>query len=731
MEVECLDLLLEIGTEEMPAGMMAGAIEGLAAAGRALMEKERLACESVLATGTPRRLVLHARGVAARQDDLAETVRGPAAVAAFDAEGRPTGAAAGFARSQGVDVGQLRVQETPAGRYVFADRVVPGRPAPAVLAEKLPALVDSLEFPRSMRWGAGEYRFIRPIRWVLALLGGEVIPFEVAGVASGRVTYGHRVLGPGPIEVADAREYFERLERQGFVLADHRRRRDEVDRQVQTVAAGIGGRPVVDDDLLNEVNHLVEYPTAFAGSFAADYLALPPEVLVTTMKHHQRYFPVTSPDGGLLPAFIGVRNGDRSRLDLVVAGNEKVLRARLADARFFFIEDTKRSLADYVDDLKAVLFQARLGTLRAKVERVRRLAGIMVDRLSLPEGEAAALAAEVDRAAFLCKADLATSMVYEFPELQGVMGREYARLSGESEGVARAIFEHLLPRFAGDEPPATPAGSIVSVADKLDTVVGCFGAGIQPTGSHDPYALRRQALGVLHVLSRADTGLRWPLGELCAAALEGYHVSHSGAAGPARADQAGADNAPGAEPPLRLDEAGKERLLSDVREFFLGRMRGLLADEGLSPVLEAVLRADTDFPALVGRRARALARLSGSADFEEALVINKRAANLAGKARGDEVRDELLGEESERVLWKALEEREPVIRAAVLREDYGAYFTHLAGLRGPLDGFLDNVMVMVDDEAVRGNRLALLRRVAGLCALVADLGHLQTALQTA
>lgn len=711
MPSEVRDLLLEIGAEELPAGQMEGAIAQLAERGRALLDSLRLGYESLDVTGTPRRLVLYVKGLAARQADRSENVRGPAAAAAFDAQGGPTPAARGFARGQGVAVEDLTVEDTPAGRYVFALRREEGRPAAEVLAEALPGLVEGMEFPRSMRWGAGEARFVRPVRWIVALLGGEVIPFGAAGARSGRLTYGHRVLGPGPFEVADPAAYWTVLEGAG-VIVDHRRRRDEVRRQVEAAAAAVGGRAVIDDELLEEVVFLVEWPAAFAGRFAPEYLDLPRQVLETPMKHHQRYFPVEAPDGRLLNAFIGVRNGGRDHLDTVIAGNEKVLRARLADARFFFAEDRRRPLADYVEELRGIVFQAKLGTVHEKVERVRRLAATLAAEVTAGGAGAsgASTAADparvIDRAAFLCKADLGTSMVYEFTELQGIMGAEYARLSGEEEAVASAIRDHLLPRFAGDELPRTPAGALLSVADKLDTIAGCFAAGIQPTGSADPYALRRQALGVTHILRGAGTGTgleRFSLAALIRRALAGYEGQPGLFAG-----------------------ADPDAVAGAILDFFFGRIRVLMAEEEgfRHEVVEAVLATGCDVPSELWRRARALATPADAPALAEAAAAYRRAANLAEKADTAEVRPDLLAEEEERVLWDALASAEAPARGRAAAGDYEGYFAEYARLRPAVDRFLDRTMVMVDDAAVRRNRLALLRRVADLGRAVADLGRL-------
>lgn len=698
------DLLLEIGTEEMPAALMGEAIDQLQTKAARLLQDERLACQGLEVYATPRRLVIYVKGLAGMQPDREELVRGPSAAAAFDAEGVPTRAALGFARSQGVAVEDLEVRETPGGRYVFARRVERGRPARAVLGERLPEMIRGMEFSRSMRWGNQDMRFVRPIRWIVCLLDSEVVPFEVAGAKAGRSTVGHRVLSEGFIEVPSAQDYFRLIEEKGRVIVDHRRRREEIRRQVEGVAASLGGRALIREDLLDEVNFLVEYPTAFAGWFSKSYLELPREVLITPMERHQRYFPVEGSDGRLLPAFIGVRNGGDYRLDLVVAGNEKVLRARLEDARFFFEEDRKKPLEAYLEKLRGVTFQARLGTMYEKVERIERLSEWIVSRAGVAggggqqpaEGNGRDLARVVRRAARLCKADLATSMVYEFPELQGVMGREYALLSREDQAVAQAIFEHLLPRHAGDCLPEGLAGAVLSVADKADTLAGCFAAGIQPTGSQDPYGLRRQALGIIHILRHRLPAMA--ISELLRFALAGYE------------GQAG------------LSAEEREAAFPALIEFFLGRMRVLLDESGFShEVVEAVLAAGFDRPADLWERAHALTAAMRTPVFADAVIVARRAGNLAAKAATTDINPSLLKEDEEVALWEALRDARPRIEKAFKSRDFPGYFAGLASLRKRLDAFLDRVLVMVEDEDIRLNRLALLAEVSRLAGMAADL----------
>ncbi|MBX6377106.1 MAG: glycine--tRNA ligase subunit beta [Clostridia bacterium] len=680
------ELVLEIGVEEMPAGVVAPALAQLAERAGAALAAARLAPASLESWGTPRRLTLYGTGVPEEQEPLRTRIRGPAAAVAFDAEGKPTRAALGFARAQGVGVADLQVEETPSGPYVFAEKVTPGRSAIAVLAEVLPQVVLGIEFPRSMRWGDGDARFVRPIRWVLALLDDAVVPFRLAGVESDRTTRGHRFLAPEPVVVPRASAYRQVLAA-ACVVVDPRERESVIRGQVEAAARQIGGRAVVEPDLLAEVTYLVEHPTAFVGRFDPSFLALPREVLTTVMRVHQRYFPVEDGAGHLLPAFVAVRNGDTRSLDVVVAGNEKVLRARLTDARFFYDEDRRRPLADRVPDLEHVVFQEQLGTMADKVRRVRRLAAWLATAAGLEAWEREAL----DRAALLCKADLLTAMVYEFPELQGVMGREYARLAGEAEAVAQAIYEHLLPRFAGDELPLTAVGAALAVADKLDTVVGGFGAGLQPTGSQDPYGLRRQALGILSILRGGMPEV--PLTAAVREAAAGYGFG--------------------------------EDVVEAVLTFFGGRLRGQMAEAGHDhDVVEAVLARGFGRVSDVWARAAALERCRREGPWDDVATVYRRAANLSRSAPSGALRAERLAEPAERELYEALAAAEPRARGAAGAGRYDDFFAAVASLRGPLDRFLDAVLVMSPDPEERANRLALLRRTADLAGLVAELDRL-------
>ncbi len=682
-------LLVEVGTEELPAGFLDQALPELREAAVAQLKELRIECGDVRVYGTPRRLALVVEGLPERQADLVREVKGPSRAVAFDESGQPTKAAQGFARSQGVAVDDLLVRETEQGAYVFAVLREAGRPVPEVLVEWLPRLVTGLHFPKAMRWGTGDLRFARPIRWLVALLDGEVLPVELDGVRADRVTRGHRFLAPAPIALQGAADYVERL-REAYVLVDPGERRQAVLDQVRQAAAAEGARALEDPDLVAEVANLVEYPAAVVGGFNPDYLQLPREVLITPMREHQRYFPLVDEAGRLLPKFIAVSNGPRTDMGLVRSGNEKVLAARLADARFFYEEDRRQPLDAYVPRLKDVVFQEQLGSIYEKMERVRAL----TEWLAGAVGAGEETRRTAVRAAELAKADLVTQMVYEFPELQGIMGREYALLSGEGDGVAQAIFEHYLPRHAGDELPATLAGSLVSVADKLDTIVGCFGAGLIPTGSQDPYGLRRQALGVARIAAGLPRG--FDLAQALARAKEGYGT--------------------------RL-EAETEGLVGRIMEFFQQRLRGLMQEEGLRhDIVEAVLRSGFADVAAAFQRARALARFSATGEFDSLITAYQRAANLAAKGDTDAVDAAALLHPAEQALYAAVEAAAAAVDACLVDGRFEEALTALAALRPHVDRLFEEVLVMAPEPEVRRNRLALLRRMTALCHRVADLG---------
>lgn len=693
------DLLLEVGVEEVPARFLPPALAQLEEKAVQMLQGARLSYAEVSALGTPRRLVLSARGLPPRQAGQTVKVRGPAYRVAFDEAGRPTRAALGFAAAQGVTVDQLTVEETPGGEYVFVRRWEEGLPTGEVLAALLPELLAQLEFPRTMRWGRGEHRFVRPVRWIVALLDDQVVPFSFAGVGSGRLSRGHRALAPGPLEIKEAAQYPGTLRAAG-VVADPRERRRRVQEQVEAAAREAGGYALADEELLEEVTFLLEHPTAVAGRFDPDFLSLPPRVVITVLRHHQKFFAVAKGEGSeqsLLPVFVGVRDGDARGLEGVKEGYERVVRARLADARFFYAEDLKVSLERWGRALEGMGFLEDLGNLAQKTERVEILAGFLAYAFGLDDR----LTRVCRRAARLCKADRATYMVRELPELEGIMGSEYALRSGEEPAVAEAIREHYLPRFAQDELPSSLAGMVVSLADRLDTLVGAFACGLEPTGSQDPYGLRRAAYGLVRILWAA--GLRLSLGW----AIEEAQAAYARVLG--REEMAKGPRA----------EEVKETLL----EFLRARVRNLFGEQGIrADFIEAVL-VGADDVADAWARARALQEVKDLPEFTDALAAFRRVATLAERAEEDTVDAALFREAAEREMWEAYLTAEPAARAYARQKEWRQFLAAVATLRPYVDRFLDRVLVMAPEEYLRRNRLALLRRLSELFRLVGDLSR--------
>jgi glycyl-tRNA synthetase beta chain len=680
------DLLLEIGVEEMPARYIETALVQMEEGLKRLLTENRIAHGQVATYSTPRRLTVVAMGVAESGEDVTSEVTGPPAKVAFDAEGKPTRAALGFAKVQGVDVKELAVKNTPKGDYLVANKREKGKPTAEVLPGILADLINSLSFPRSMRWGSVKMRFARPIRWLLVLFGDSVVQLEIAGVRSGDFTYGHRFLHPAKITINRPSEYLQALER-AFVIADHRRRKEMIKNQVTKKAQEGGCVAMIEEDLLDEVTNLVEYPTPISGRFDESFLEVPSEVIITSMSKNQRYFPVLGRDGALRPLFIAISNM-KDNLDEITKGNENVIRARLSDARFFFSEDKKTSLADLVLKLKGILFQEDLGTVYDKAQRLVKLSQFIAER-TYP-----GVVDKAKRASLLCKADLASQMVFEFPELQGVMGREYAVSSGEDEEVAIGIYEHYLPKSADSELPRTRVGIIVSLADKLDTVVGCLGVGLIPTGSADPYALRRQASGIVRMV--VSSGLRLSLSDMMDGALGllGDKLKR---------------------PP---DDVKK-----DVLEFTRDRIEPILRGEGFRyDEVDSVLSAGYDDLSDLWKRARAVSALRKSeGDFDHIITAFKRVFNILKGIEVQPLVDErVLVEREEKELYarfvQVREKAEPLIRS----QKYEEALTVMTELRKPVDDIFDEVMIMDKDERLRKNRLGLMRSVADLFLKVVD-----------
>ncbi len=705
-------LVFEIGTEELPPQAAWDGARQLRDAAEAELRSARIATGNVTAYSTPRRLVLIAEGVAARQADLVREVRGPAVKVAFTPDGRPSPAAEGFARAQGVGAGALERRATPQGEYVYAVRREPGAPTVAVLAELLPKLAGGLSFSKPMRWGTGTVRFARPVRWLVALFGRQVVACEFAGVRAGRKTRGHRSLHPRPISVPDAAAYDDAL-RGGSVLLDPSERRERIVKAARDEAAAVGGHPVLDEELLHETVQLVELPMVFAGRFADDFLELPREVLITVMQHHQKYFAIEDAHHTLMPAFLAVRNGDARGLEIVREGNEWVLRARLADARFFFEDDRKRTLADRVASLAGLVFLEKLGTMAEKTNRLAELARALGPRLGLDSAAVAILT----RAAHLSKADLVTQMVRELPELQGIMGGIYARLDGEPEGVGDAIRDQYLPR--GADLPRTAAGASLALLDKLDTLVGALSVGLVPTGSQDPYGLRRAANGIIAIVLAQN--IRLSLAVMCRAALAAYGVT---------------------------DAARQAHVETETLVFLRQRLRTVLIEEGISyDVVDAALEASASGPfapapidpqdaVAAAARARALAAFRRRPEFAGLYAAFDRASRIVPKGFVGEPQAELIRVPAEQGLREAVHSIGHALGAiwqrggasAASGEDadalsgrYEATLARLSGAAPAVDRFFTDVLVMDPDEAVRRNRLALLAEVVDLVRPYADL----------
>jgi len=680
------DLLLEIGTEEIPARFMPPAIAALKGSSERLFKKRRLQVREVVVYGTPRRFVLIARGLSETQGDLTTEVFGPPKGVAFDKDGMPTKAAIGFAKGQGVDVSALRVKSTEKGEYLCIEKHEKGERTRDILPAILEEALASIAFPKAMRWNATRARFARPIKWLLALLDGETLSLRFAGLVSGSVSYGHHFMRPAAFQVKGIEDYFDGMAR-NFVIVDPAERRRRIGDGVRAIAEEKGGSVVGEEELFEEITFLTEYPIPICGRFDEAYLALPKDVLITVMRAHQRCFSLEK-GGKLLPYFIAVSNTDPKNPDIVRNGYERVIRARLSDAKFFFEADCRKRLEAHAGKLRQVVFMGRLGTMWDKVQRLTGLSGPLCSLLGYPEVKAAA-----EKAAQLAKADLMTEMVGEFPELQGGMGREYAVRQGETEEVAQAIYEHYLPRFSGDLLPSTPAGKVLAIAEKMDNLAGCFGTGNIPTGSNDPYALRRQSIGILNILiaGRHLVSLK----EVTRMALTIYGDS--------------------------LDGKRHEEILSSVLEFLKERLNTLLSAEGYRyDSARAVLATGLDDPYDAFLRVTALERFRQRPEFESLIISFKRVMNIIPPDFIGEVREEYLREQEEKDLYRLYREIKDKALQQRAQHDYENAFASVAELKPKVDLFFDKVLVMDKDMNLRNNRLALLNEMKGLFLELAD-----------
>lgn len=679
-------LAFEIGTEEIPAFDLAGAVKQLSTMVPSLLDDAAIPHGAVKIFSSPRRLIVIAEEIPEATEEKNEVFKGPSAKIAFDAEGNPTKAAQGFARGKGVDPSSLVVEDG----YVYARTHTPSVNVASLLSSVLDKIIHGLSWPRSQRWGVQSEYFTRPVRWIVALFGSEVIDFTFAGLVAGRTTYGHRFLAPGPFEVADADSLVD-VVRSASVVPSEAEREQVIREGVAKAEAETGFTAVLHPKTLVEVINLAEYPTVLVGTFDEEFLKVPEEIIVDAMLVHQRYFPLYDKDGKLTNRFIVVSNGDPACAETIIDGNERVVRARLYDAKFFYDEDLKQPLESYVDRLGEVVFQEKLGTMLDKTNRIQRLA----DHLAEDAGLAGQDLSDVERAARLCKADLVTSAVVEFTSVQGVMGSYYAAASGETDQVAQAIEQHYRPRFAGDEAPDTVVGKIVAIADKLDTVCGLFAVGQGPTGSSDPFALRRSAIGIVTMLS-GDNAVEVSLVAAIDAALASY-----------------------AQQGIEFDVDAARR---DVIEFFITRTKVMMRDAGNSlDAIDAVLSAGIQEPVELINRVSALeaARSEQPEVFEDLATAYARANNLCDSELGTEVNEGLLSE-VEQALVHAVGLAESNVASALENNNYAAALAELAALRKPIDLFFENTMVMDEDQALRENRLRLLNSFVAVFANVAD-----------
>ena len=680
------DLLFEIGAEEIPAGFMPNILGQLKQLAETKLNDAHLPFESIATYGTPRRLALIVKGLADTSAEISERHKGPSASIAYDADGNATKAAIGFARGKGLDVADLVVEDG----YIYAETKTAGVPAKDIVTDMLPQLITGLNFPKSMHWGNLDAKFVRPVRWLVALLDEEVIPVEFATVKSGNITRGHRFLGADEITIKNAASYVDTL-KENFVMVDQDARRELISKQLHDIAASKNASIVWDDDLLEEINYLVEWPTALCGGFEESYLALPDAAIITPMKDHQRYFPLVDQDGKLLPMFLTVRNGSDHSIEVVQAGNERVLRARLDDAKFFFNEDRKKPLIDRQDGLTKIVFQEGLGNLADKTERLLTLGRVFSEECELHEDARVVL----ERATELAKTDLTTGMVTEFTELQGVMGKEYALLDGESPEVAEAIFEQYLPRFAGDVLPQTEAGKVLSIIDKIDNIVATFSRGLIPTGSQDPYALRRQTIGILNILLNSE----WNI-SLRPIIVESMNL-------------------------LNVPADKQDELLGQVEEFITLRLKNIFLDREVPHHVIDLLLSNNEL-SVADAEGLVKALLANRIDENVELVqAFTRMYNLVKDVTYTGVDESLLKEDAERALYEAATKASEASIDAWDKNDYDAVVAVPATLVPAINKFFEDVMVMDKDEAIKANRLQLVRLAYSVMAIIGDISALK------
>ncbi|MFO7560683.1 MAG: glycine--tRNA ligase subunit beta [Desulfobacterales bacterium] len=689
-------LLLEIGTEEMPAGYIDPALKSLSEGLQRKLDEARIAYGKASIFGTPRRLAVEILDVAERQEPRKIEVTGPPERVGFDEKGNPTVAAVKFAEKVGVPVKKLGSRETDKGRYLTAVQTEKGLATKTILKTILPEMILSLPFPKSMKWSDMNIVFARPIQSVLALLGERVIAFEIGRIKSGRYVTGHPFMAPGRIKIEIPDHYVPALEN-AYVIPDIGRRRNMVEEMIVDVAKGLGGKFQPDDELINIVTNLVEYPVPVAGKFDTKFLELPKEVLITAMREHQKYFAVVDGNNRLKPCFIAVNNTRAKDMELVATGHERVLRARLEDAMFFYRSDLKTSMEDLVEKLKGVLFQAKLGSIYEKSVRVQKLGEYLADKT----GSSPEIKQHVGRAAWLCKADLVSQMVVEFPKLQGIMGRVYAEKAGEPDAVSTAVEEHYRPVYSGAPLPGTITGSFLAIADKIDSICGCFQVGLIPTGASDPYALRRQGIGIIQIIQENRFSF----------SLKDLIVESVGLFGEKDSD--------------RIRETADR-----IYVFFRDRISHMLAEEGFQKdFIAAVTSVSIDNVPDVRERVKALEEMKSKPDFQPLAVAFKRAVNILKKAddfQKTEVDPSLFEESCESSLYDACRNVGLKVRNHLLQGNFDKALLEISSLRDTVDSFFDGVMVMADNPDIRNNRLALLSGIAGLFEDIADFSRIST-----
>jgi glycyl-tRNA synthetase beta chain len=689
-------LLLEIGTEEIPAGYIEPALEFLSSVLLQKMTDARIEHGGARVFGTPRRLSVEVQQVANKQKSLTSEILGPPEKVGFDKDGNPTTAALKFAEKVKVSVNTLKIKETSKGRYVCARVAERGLATRTLLKTLLPGVILSTPFPKTMKWAELNITFARPIHYIVALLGNQVIPFEVGDTKSGRYSFGHYFMQPKKVKIDSPENYVKTL-KDAHVFIDFKERRKLVENEINKAAKKVGGKVLPDEELIDINKNLVELPIATAGKFDKEFLEIPGEILITAMRHHQKYFAVVDDNGNLMPSFIAVNNTRTKDMSLVATGHERVLRARLSDAQFFFKSDVQESMDEWVERLKGVLFQAKLGSMYEKVQRIQKIAAY----LAKATGQKENVKKQLLRASWLCKADLVSQVVYEFPNLQGVMGRNYALVKKEPKAVAAAIEEHYRPTYSGGPLPETGIGGLLGIADKIDSICGFFSVGLVPTGASDPYALRRQGIGIIQIMN--DRGFTFSLRELIEKTLSIYGIK-------------GAKNI--------------KKIADPIYTFIQNRTTYQLVEEGFSKdVIAAVADVDADNVPNVWNRVRALQDLKAAADFEPLAIAFKRVVNIIKKAdlpARRKVDEKLFEHESESKLYSAYQDLIGKVSNHVDKGNFDKALREIARLRDPVDAFFDGVMVMSKEKKIRNNRLSLLAQIADLFETIADFSKIST-----